>query len=296
MFNNLSDRIIGAIYITLSAFLYASLPILAKLAFQAGLDPSTALFLRYGFAFVILTIYLKLMRRETLLSSSFLAIIQGFLLISAGLVYFYALHYLSASLATVIFFSHPVLVAILALFLYKEKCDLRLILGLFLAIVGIFLVSDAGNSNLNISLTGLLLAISACIIYALYTLAGQKNVTQISPLSLTATFSLIGIILIPIISPSSISIYSLSWQQLLIVFIMSLFNTVLAVSFFLKGIKKIGASRASLISTMEPVITLLLAFLILGEVLTPIQLLGSSLVIISIFLSISDQQKGDNIL
>lgn len=288
LFRNLPDRISGAIYITVSAFLYASLPILAKLAYQVGLGPSTTLFLRYAFAFVILAIYLKMIRREPIFSRSILAIVQGVLLIGSGLVYFYALQYLSVALATVIFFSHPVLVAIMALAVYKEKFDFRLVVGLFLAVIGVYLVSDAGNSSLHISQTGLCLAVAACIIYALYTLVGQKNVNRSPPLALTATFSLIGMILIPTLSPHSVLLASLNGIQVLIVFIMSLFNTVLSVSFFLKGVQKIGASRASLISTVEPVITLLMAFLILGEVLTLKQILGSFLVLISIFLSISN--------
>lgn len=287
MIKNLPDRISGAIYITISAFLYASLPILTKIAYQAGLNPSTALFLRYLMAFVILTVYLKLIRREPLLGYSILVIVQGVLLISSGLVYFYALNYLSVALATVIFFSHPVLVALMALVVYKEKFDYRLIVGLGLAVIGVYLVSGAGNSSLYISPKGLWFATAACIIYALYSLVGQKNVNRISPLSLTASFSLIGIILIPAVTPRSEFLTSLSGIQVLIVFIISLFNTVLSVSFFLKGVQKIGASRASLISTVEPVITLMLAFLILGEILTLKQIIGSALVLTSIFLSIS---------
>lgn len=287
MINNLPDRISGAIYIALSAFLYASLPVLAKIAYQVGLNPSTTLLLRYFIAFLILVIYLKLISRETLLSFSPLVIIQGVLLISSGLVYFYALNYLPVALATVIFFSHPVLVAAMAPVVYKEKCDYRLVVGLGLAVIGVFLVSGAGNSSLDISQKGLWFAAASCIIYALYTLVGQKNVNRTSPLSLTATFSLIGIIVIPAVTPFSEFLISLNPVQILVVLIMSLFNTVLAVSFFLKGVKKIGASRASLISTIEPVITLLLAFLILGENFTLKQILGSVLVLASIYLSIS---------
>ncbi|MEN6351097.1 MAG: DMT family transporter [Syntrophomonas sp.] len=287
MFNHFSDRVSGALYIILSAFLYATLPILAKFSYQAGLAPENVLLLRYFFAFSMVFLYLKLYKKEPVLTRSPLAILQGILLIISGMAYFFSLCFLSASITTVIFFSHPVLVSLFSMLFFKEKYDYRLITGLALALTGIFLVSNITGSDLKVSLSGFLLAFASSIMYAFYSLLSQKNVTQVPALSLSATFFLIATVSILAIFHNVSFVASLTPKQVLIGFIIALFNTILAVSCFLKGVKKIGASRSSLISTLEPVITLLLAFLLLKEVLSPLQILGSSLVLVSMFLSIT---------
>jgi drug/metabolite transporter (DMT)-like permease len=68
--------------------------------------------------------------------------------------------------------------------------------------------------------------------------------------------------------------------------VMALANTILAVSFFLKGVQKIGASTAALISTAEPAITVVLAYFLLGEKRTLVEVLGTVLVLLSILLTV----------
>jgi len=118
----------------------------------------------------------------TVLSKSPLVIIQGIILITGGLAFFYSLRYLSAGLTSVIFFSHPALVAVLTLVIFKEKFEPRLFVGIFLAILGISLISGLGNSSMNISPPGLFFAILSSICYTIYSLTSQVNVSKISPL------------------------------------------------------------------------------------------------------------------
>jgi drug/metabolite transporter (DMT)-like permease len=94
------------------------------------------------------------------------------------------------------------------------------------------------------------------------------------------------IIVIPFYYSDLGFIKHLTGQQILITITMAIMNTLMAVLFFLKGLQKIGASRATLISTAEPVFCLLMAFFILGETLTPLELLGSSLVFTSMLLAV----------
>lgn len=289
MLKNLSDQVKGSIYICLSALVYATLPILTKFAYSAGLQPDNILLIRYIFTFIILSLYLRLVKRKSILNKSPLAIIQGILMITQGLLFFYALCYLSAGLAIVIFFSHPILVAVAALPLFKEKLNLHLVLGLLLAITGVGLISGLTSGAINLSPRGLLLIILCSVCYTIYSLIAQMNVSRISPLTLTNTFALIAIV---VLYRDFSFVYSLNLEQLTIGFAMAILNTVLSVVLFLKGVQKIGASRATLISTLEPVFTLLLAFLLLGEIFSPLELFGSLLVLISMFLAVSSQPRG----
>lgn len=281
-----SDELQGSLFIFLSAFMYATLPILGKLAFQAGLTPSAALLLRYMFSLLLLAAYIGLVKHARILTLTPLVIAQGALLTMGSLFYFYSLKYLSAGVATVIFFFYPVLVSCLAVPIYKEKIKPRLILALLLAIAGIIMVSGIDRGFSGIAYPGVILALLACLSYAIYSLIGQKTVAETDPISVTATLSLIAVIIIAFFSNRElIFLYHLSFNQILIGLTMAVLNTLLAVLFFLKGVKKIGAARASIISTAEPPFCLLLAFLILGETLTLLQLLGSLLVFTSMIIA-----------
>jgi drug/metabolite transporter (DMT)-like permease len=281
-----SSLIRGAIYILLSATFYATLPIFGKLAYQAGLQPAGILILRYLFALGLLFVYIKLIQRRSLFNLSLPVVIQGVVMTVASLLYFMALKYLSAGMTTVIFFSHPILVATLAIIIYKERFSPRLFLGLVLAMGGIVLVSGYSLGWQWGSATGLIYALSACVCYALYGLLGQKALSQGEPLSVAATLSLIAVIALSLFSCRDLDfIVNLTSQQLIISFGMAVINTLLAMLFFLKGIKEIGASRATLISTAEPPLCIIMAFLILGETLTVAQIIGASLVFISMLLA-----------
>ncbi len=292
MFRNGSDNLQGSAYILFSALMYATLPILVKIAYSAGLGPGNTLLLRYLFSFILLGGFIKLFRHGRLLSLSPLVIAQGICLVGSGLFYFFALETLPAGLATVIFFTHPVIVAILSLFVFKEKFAPRLFVGLALALGGISLISGLPGGEQALSGRGIVWVLLACLCYTFYSLIGQKTLADHEPLSITATLSLMAVILlIPVYHSELGFIQHLTGQQILVTLAMAVFNTLLAVLFFLKGVQKIGASRASLISTAEPVFCLLLAFIILRESLTPPELTGSVLVFTSMLLAVYPRRE-----
>lgn len=284
---NTSLELKGSIYIVFSAFMYATLPILVKLAYAAGLSPGITLLLRYFFSFVLLAILIKFFRYGRLLALSPWVIAQGIFLTVSGLFYFLALQTLSAGLTTVIFFAHPVFVAILSILIFRERFVPRLFLGLALAVLGIALISGLGGVGPDLPARGIIFALLACLGYSLYSVIGQKTLVNYEPLTITATLSLLAlIILVPIYHRELVFLGSLTLTQLLITAAMAVLNTVLAVLFFLKGIQKIGATRATLISTAEPVFCIIMAFLILGETLSGIEIMGSGLVFISMLLAV----------
>lgn len=294
--SSISNQLKGSIYIFLSALLYSTLPILGKIAYDAGLNPGSILILRFVFSFAILSLFITVIKRSHLFVFSPLVIVQGLFMGISGLLYFYALKYLSAGLTTVIFFSHPVLVASLAILIYKEKFSKSLFLGLALALTGVILVSGIGGAADVVSYRGIIFALLSCLCYAFYSLLGQKNVSGTDPLSLSATLFLVVVILVMAINCSHLDfITRLNLKQLMITLTMAVFNTSLAILFFLTGVKKIGASRASLISTAEPPLCIIMAFIILGETLTMVQLTGSILVFISMILAVSAHHQSPSL-
>lgn len=292
MLKNLSENVTGAIYIFISALMYAALPVMTKLAYTTGLQPAYLIWLRYLFTFLFLAGLLLYLKSNIIIFSP-LVILQGLFFIGGGIFYFLCLQYLSAGLCNVIFFTHPAIVALLALVFYKEKAAPQLIIGLILAIAGIAMISGiTGNSPVNISVRGLIYCILSCLTYAGYILVGQKNLVSRFPFSLVSTFALMGVLFIPAIFGRSTGFFtSLNCMQLIITLSIALFNTVIPIIFLLYGVQKIGASKGSLISSIEPVLTIIIAYLVLGEVMTPLQIAGSVLVLASMILALPSQSK-----
>ncbi|HWP95704.1 MAG TPA: DMT family transporter [Syntrophomonadaceae bacterium] len=296
MLQRIPDQIKGIIYVLASALMYASLPILAKISYSSGLQPIQTLVLRYLFASLVLLPCLILFKKSELLIPTPLILIQGFLLVVGSLLYFLALRYLPAGLLSVLFFTYPIWVAVLDILIYKNKPNRTLLYSTILAVSGIVLIFGWPGSYGSFPIHGIILAFFSSFCYALFCLAGQKNVSQRSPLSLTFLFSLTGVLVLTLLMGKDVSsIIHLTVKQGLIVFGMALFNTILAVTLFLKGVRKIGAAWASLISIAEPVMTLIMAFFILGETLLHRELLGSSLVVLSLLLAITPRNNQSNL-
>jgi drug/metabolite transporter (DMT)-like permease len=83
----------------------------------------------------------------------------------------------------------------------------------------------------------------------------------------------------------------LSLEQLLIILSIAIFITIVPIIFFLYGVQRVGASKGALIGSVEPALTILIAYPALGEVMSAMQIIGSALVLISIFLALYPQRK-----
>lgn len=292
MLQQIPDRIKGIFFVLISAFMYASLPILAKITFASGLEPVQSLLLRYLFAVGMLMPYLFIIRHEHLSLDSPLVLLQGLFLVSGSLLYFAGLKYLSAGLLTIIFFTYPILVTILDIIILKNRPDAKLILGVILAVTGVTLIFSQTGSHQVISLKGISLGMLSSLCYAVYSLIGQRTTSGNSTLSLTLVFCLLGGFSLLLLTAGHWQfMLHLTGFQLLMILAMALFNTILSVSFFLKGVAKIGASWASLVSIAEPVITLIMAFLILGETMLPRELTGAAMVVVSLLLAIAPRKR-----
>lgn len=278
--------VIGLTYVFISATADAALPIFGKAAYSMDLGPASILFLRNLFAFMILALY-GMSRGRAVLTRSWLVYVQGILLLAQELLFFYSMHYLDASVGTVVFYTYPILVSLLAIFFFCEKVSLPFFAGLLTAIAGVVLISGLSSANMA-SAHGLLLAFTASILFALFSILGQKTVVKIDPFTLTASFSLLAMVLLGVIFfPEIKGVIHLNKGQLLLGGGSALLNSLVGMVFFLKAINCIGASRASLACTIEPVISIILATVIFNESLSAMQWVGTLLVILSIALSVS---------
>ena len=186
----------------------------------------------------------------------------------------------------------PVLVALLSLWLFREKLTPKLILALTFALIGTALFVDfqphagaQGNAVI-----GVLLALGSAFGYAVITLCSRTLARRYHPLqSLSIGFGTGAMILLPFAIANGVVNYPIvGWVLLLY---LGLVPTVLAYVLFLSGMRYTTATVASITTLLEPMTSTLLAWLFFKEQLTLLGLLGGILLLGAIVLLFTDSQK-----
>lgn len=208
----------------------------------------------------------------------------------------YGEQFVSAGAASLIIATIPIFVVILAKIFLAEKIDLRIILGIIIAMAGVAVISLWGNPHTEIKidyLSGALAVVLAAFVGAIYTIAGKKMLTRYNPLSLTAYAFLIGNLgLIFFLSPSFFEeVLELSFITWASVLFLAFFPTVIAYSLWYAALEVKQASEISVYLYVTPVIATLLGTVFLQEQLTFFYILGGALVLIGLYFVNKERRK-----
>jgi drug/metabolite transporter (DMT)-like permease len=281
-----SHHLVGALMCAGSAASFGAMGIFGKLAYDAGVGVLTLLVVRFVLAAAILGAANALRRprvrlpgRSALLTALGLGAI-GYAA-QAGL-FFQALTRIDASLTELVLYIYPSLVTLGAVALGRDRLDRVRVASLLLAFLGLALVLFVADPA-ELDALGVALAFGAAVAYTAYILVSDTVRTE--PLLLAAlvcagaafSFALTA----AVSGDASLDFDPEGWLWLGAI---ALVSTVLAIVLFFGGLQRVGPSRASIISTVEPLVTVLLAFVVFGESLAAVQLLGGALVLASVIL------------
>lgn len=279
------EKIKGILYIILSAIAFGIMPILAKLSYRGGANTYTTLFLRFLFAAIMLLYYLKTKRISLKLNKKqfFLVFIIGmFGYTFTATSLFMSYNYISIGMASMILYTYPAIVTLLSYMFYKEKIYARKMFSLIISLIGIYILIDKGSVSFN--LRGIILAGIAAVLYSLYVLgASLKEIKEINSYVLTFYISCISavVMFIAAITTSNFNMH-ISFYGLVSILLLAFISTVVALMTFLEGVRIIGPSKASIFSTLEPIVGLILGILLLGEPISARIIIGSILIVVSI--------------
>jgi drug/metabolite transporter (DMT)-like permease len=276
------NRALGVLFIIISAAAFGTLAIFGRYAYAGGLDTFTLLFLRFTFS-ALLMAGLLVLRREHLPRGATLlrlAGMGGLGYVGQSFCYLSAIQYASAGLVALLLYLYPTFVVILSAIFLKEKIKLRKIIALGLATLGAALTVHPQGGQW----TGILLALSAAAIYSVYIIIGSGVMRQVSATqSSVVIFASAGMVfgVLTTLRGPHWPVTATGWLAVVAV---TLVATVIPVVTFLAGLKIIAPTDASMLSTLEPVVTVLLAALLFGEFLPPISLLGGGLILAAVLL------------
>ncbi len=278
-----TNRRLGMILIITSAASFGVMPIFARLAYNAGADPITVLFLRFAIATVAMNLIMVVSRiqypRGLILLE--LILLGAIAYVVESLAYFLALKLASAGLVALMLYIYPALVTALAAIFLKEHLTRVKIIALFLALSGTALTLRISSGG---SMLGILLGIAAAVDYAIYILLGGRIVRHSGSMgSTTVIITATAVVYAGIVALRGVTYPTTSTGWIAIIAI-ALISTVLAFFTFLAGLKRIGPTTASTLSTFEPIVAVVLAAIVLGETISPLQVLGGALILAAVVL------------
>mgnify|MGYP000867213016 CR=1 FL=1 len=285
----------GILFVVASALIYGFTPILARSAFDGGANGITVTFLRGTLSIPLLFLALKLNRIPLALGKDWKTILPAgiFGMALSTLLLYISYNYISVGMATTLHFTYPIVVTTTCVVLFKDKLTHWKILALVLCTLGIFMFIDKISAT---GATGVILALSTGIAYSFYLIlidkSGLKNMHYFK-----LTFYLN---LIIAIESGLLGIYtgnlnlSLTPKAWILCALVSLFTSFGALPLLQQGVKLTGASTAAILSTLEPITSVILGILILRETVSPLKLVGCVLIIASILLIAISEKKTDS--
>jgi drug/metabolite transporter (DMT)-like permease len=276
------NRLIGVLLIVISAASFGTLEIFGRFAYADGIDTFTLLFMRFTIAAILMGAFLAIRREALPHGRSLVALIGmgGLGYVGQSFSYLSAIKYASAGLVALLLYLYPTFVAILSVIFLKRKLTRLKIFALLLATLGVALTANPQGGQW----TGILLALCAAAVYSVYIIVGTGVMVQVSAIqSSTVIFASAGLVygLLAAFNGPRWPATPAGWST---VAAMALIATVIPVATFLGGLKLIGPTDASMLSTLEPVVTVLLAAMLLGERLQPLTLVGGGLILAAVIL------------
>ena len=279
----------GYIYTAISAIIFGLMPLLTKIIIAKGATSLTIPFFRVFYVTIVLFFVLKIKKIDLRLEKrDWLSVIltsifgSGLTIIILNESY----NYVDTGIATSLHFLYPLFVAILCCFFYGEKIKKKQIISLSFALVGIICFMSKGNG----SLFGYFLAIASGLTYAFYLVKMDKTgLVKMNALKLSfylALFTMLEIFTINLFMQEVVFKMDAIAYGLLLVLALS--SSFLATVLLQKGVLLLGSTRASFICLLEPVTSMIVGILFLGEALTLNKGLGGLAIITSLIIFLKE--------
>jgi drug/metabolite transporter (DMT)-like permease len=289
------------IYVAIGASLWGIIGYFVKELALLGFTPLQIVFLRAISAVIFFFVWVIVYRPELLrirFKDSWYFIGTGLLSISFfNWCYFTTIQHSSLAIAAILLYTAPAFVLIISIFVFKEQLSWQKLTALLLTFLGCTLVSGLLSGNVaELSWTGLLTGLGAGFGYSLYSIFGKLAGEKYETLTISFyTFLFAAAALFPLSQISSTHIGLFDIDVIGYTAGLGFFPTVLAYWFYTNGLKQLEASKASIISTIEPVVATLMGLLMYKESISVVQAAGILLVLGAVLL-IQERKQNKSVL
>lgn len=276
----------GVALVVGSAAAFGALAIFARQAYADGVDTATLLALRFTIAAVVMGAVCAA-ARVTWPRGRDLAVLVAMGAIGyAGQAasFFTALTLAPAGLIALLLYLHPAIVAGLAAWRLHERLPPAGLAAIVVALLGTALtvLPSLAASDATIHPAGVGFGLLAALLYAVYIVVGSGVAARVEPLAMSTVIIASAAVVYDTVAAIRGPAWPAGAHGWLAVAAIALVSTVAAITMFFTGLGRIGPTRASALSTVEPVVTIVLAAWVLGERTGPWQVAGGALILAAV--------------
>lgn len=276
-----------------SAACFATLGILQRWAYAAGAEPMSLLAVRFALAALVMAATQAVRDPRALrVSGRDLARFAGMSLSgygAASLCYAFAVGMIGPSVTTVLLYTYPALVAIIGWLFLREKLPPRRVAAVALTFLGCALAAGVLSQGGHLAPLGIALGLGAGLGYAVFNVLSFRTMVRTSRLTVMAYVFAMSAVEMALAALFSGTVSSVArWQPAAwgVVALMVAIPTFTAITLYLGGVRRMGAARAAVVSTLElPFAVVFAAMAFPSERMQPIQLLGAAVVLAGVVLA-----------
>ncbi len=280
----------GYMFVFVASLFFASVAVIGKTVINIGLGIFDLIIMQYSTSLIIVLLYFSIVdiKRLRLDKKSLKAVLLQGLLGSTGttILFYLALNRLDAGIASMLLFTHPVLISLYYMAAKTKEITIISNMALFAAFLGSIMVIDIFNINLiKTPLIGLIYGILASVAYAFYNINAEMRLKGIDPIVIIF-YSTMTVLAVALAIHPGFFMFRFAVNTKLLIYIIGLaiISGILPAVFLYKGIGIVGADRASIVATFELPATILMSYIVLGERMEGIQIAGILLIVGSIIM------------
>lgn len=284
----------GYLFAAIAEITYGMNPLFAVPLYENdGMNPDSVVFFRYLMALPIIAA-MVVMRGRRLTIPRFAivpSIALGILMALSSLTLFLSYQYMNAGIASTLLFVYPIIVALIMVLFFKEKISMRLIGCIIVSLVGIALLYK-GSDGATLDTTGTIFVMGSALSYAIYLVGiNHKRMQEIPTLQLTFFMLLFGTVLFAgrLLSGVELTMPKV-WYHWGNIIGLAVFPTVISFICTTRAIQIIGPMPTAILGALEPASAIFFGVTILGQGITPRDLLGLVLIVAAVTTVIAGAQ------
>ncbi len=281
------DKLLGAVAVTITSICYGLVPSFSFLSFRMGVETETLLFNKFLYASIIMWAFLFIKKIDFRFSGkTILAMVitcAGYIGMSTTL--YISFDYISGSLATIVSFTFPAMIVAIEMITGREPVRAARIFAVLLSFAGLVLI--VWSPDMESNPIGIFFAFLAAIGYVVYLFGLSAESVKKENSFAVAGYVMLSAAAVNLIrcAASGKPLFVTQPAQIGMMILLSVVCVFMAILFYAIGVRLIGPGNAALINTLEPVLACIFGYVLVGDVLTKIMLLGSAMVVVAVLIT-----------
>jgi len=293
----MSIRIKGIVLIIISACAFGSIAVISRMAISCGGDATSIMIMRFAIVSIFFVFYLRIKRISWRVTKKQLI---GLLVIgivcygNVALMMFLAMKFITPALGSLILYTYPAMVMLGSVFLLGENFNRRKTAALLISLAGCAVVLWGPLGRIDFR--GVVLAFLVAVFYSVYIIGSRKLLSDMPPAKISGWMAFCCLIFFTIYGALTGSLkLSFSAANISAAAVLAIWCTIIGFLSFLSGLKLLGAQNSAVISTIEPLFTIMLARILIGEKVSAQQVIGGVIIMSGVLiLNLPGKRKTSN--